>query len=808
MTLCLSVLCGLLFSVGLVAEPRIVPVPNGDFEQGLEGWTIRENVLMTSLSDEQAFSGKYSLKIVDQDEKAGSQSTAARVPFAGAAVVAIRGQYFPVSGTGLGIYVIQYNSRGERISGESHIAGMGGGERKWQPFSHSFYTRPECAELELSFHSYSAAKVTGYFDALEFAVLSSGPAPPWQGSYKLKSDDPLTAADVLGPDGVVYPNWTRVGVDGGIPDTPVAAKIDDFGGRADDGQDDSAALAAACEQVGAAGGGAVRLGPGTYHLDHPVTIRHNRVVIRGAGRDQTKIVFRYGLPKSGIRFYGLAEDRTVAPGDLIEVHALPRGLETVRIYAGDTLLSQWRRGQHSGNSFRVGVPLRTLFQRVAGNQVELRAVAEYNDGSPARTLAVPVNLKRDLRREPASSPEAAILFAGGSHGPQIKLAKDGGRGDLWLDLESTAGLASGDKLFVDGPATERWKKLTQNVCLWGNYRCYAVRVVEVQGNRVRLEQPLRIEFPAIDGSYVRKMNPIEWCGVEDLEIEQTENLWINTVQFNSAWNCWARGVKIRMTGRFPIYTVTGKWCEIRDCVFDDALFKGGGGTAYVGWQHSWDCLMDNVESFNYRHAPLVQWSASGNVIRNGVFRNSDAQWHAGWTNENLFENCVVESRRGHGGYGYGMWASPPEDAAHGPNGPRNVVYHCDLFSERDGLWMGGMNENWLILHNRFVVERGRGIFAKTASFDHVVRGNVFVIQDRRSHGIHLATPDCIGVELIDNTIYGAADIYAGTAKLAVDQGNRLLPLPDTTPPRPAPDVPSIYEWQKANVPVVRELPIR
>jgi hypothetical protein len=108
-----------------------------------------------------------------------------------------------------------------------------------------------------------------------------------------------------------------------------------------------------------------------------------------------------------------------------------------------------------------------------------------------------------------------ILFAGAAHGPQIKLTQDGQRGDLWLELESAEGLAVGDKLFVDGPATERWKQLTQNACRWGSYRRYAVRVVQVQGERVRLEQPLRIEFPVIDGSYVRKMHPIEWCGVED-----------------------------------------------------------------------------------------------------------------------------------------------------------------------------------------------------------------------------------------------------------------------------------------------------
>ncbi|MDX9979943.1 MAG: right-handed parallel beta-helix repeat-containing protein, partial [Lentisphaeria bacterium] len=786
MTLRLSTLCALLALSQLAAEPRIISIPNGDFEQELASWTVRENVPMTSLSDEQAVSGKHSLKIVDADEKDGSWAYATRVPFQGAAAVAVRGQYFPVSGSGLGIYVVQYSAAGERISGESHIAGMGGNERKWRPFTRTFYTLPDCAELELCFHSYGAARVEGYFDDLEFALLSTDLKPPWEGTYKLTKDDTLTPADVLGPDGIVYPNWTRVGVDGGIPKVPVAATIEQFGGRANDEADDSAALAAACAQVGAGGGGAVQLGAGTYYLDQPVNIRHSGVVIRGAGRERTKIVFRYALPASGIRFYGLAEDRTVAPGDLIEVHALPKGLETVRIYAGDLQLHEWRRGLHSGNSFRVGVSLRNLFAKVPGDQAELRAVAEYNDGSPARTLAVPVRLDRELKRAAAPSPEAAILFAGNFHGPQIKLARDGARGALWLELESTEGLVPGDKLFVDGPATERWKTLTQNACRWGSYRSYAVRAVAVEGNRVRLEQPLRIEFPVIDGSYVRKMNPIEWCGVEDLEIEQTENLWINTVQFRYAWNCWTRGLKVRMTGRFPVDASVGKWCEVRDCIFDDAWFKGGGGTAYTGWQNSWDCLMDNVETFEYRHAPLVQWSASGNVVRNGVFHNSDAQWHAGWSNENLFENCVVVSRRGSGAYGYGMWASPPEDEAHGPNGPRNVVYNCDVLSERDGLWMGGMNENWLILYNRFVVEKGQGVFAKTASFDHIIRGNVFVIQDQRSSGVYLATPDCIGAELIDNTFHGAASIYAGSAKLAVDRGNRLLPADAPPPPPPPP----------------------
>ena len=207
--------------------------------------------------------------------------------------------------------------------------------------------------------------------------------------------------------------------------------------------------------------------------------------------------------------------------------------------------------------------------------------------------------------------------------------------------------------------------------------------------------------------------------------------------------------------------------------------------------------MENVETFKMRHGPLFQWAASGCVIRKSVFHESDAQWHSGWTNENLIEQCVVESVRGHGGYGYGMWASPPEDTAHGPNGPRNVVYNCDVSCERDGLWMGGMNENWLILYNRFVAEGGRGVFMKTASFDHVIKGNVFAIKNPAAPMVYIATPDCIGVELIGNKLYGGSGkLVDGLGEAALMLDNELLPFA-ASPPRPSPAVKSIYEWQCA-----------
>jgi len=790
---------------------RPIEIPNGGFEQGLTGWRIEEPApAISTLEPGLAASGVASLRIRDADASRGSAVTGPRLPLKGAALMEVRGRLYPVSGDGLGVYVRQYNAAGECISGESHVGGLGGSTRAWRPFALGFATAPECVELELFLHSYHAALVEACLDDLEVVELATHTEPPWPGSYKLRPGDAarLTAADVAGPDGIVYPDWSRCGVDGGIPEVPVVVRVEDFGAVADDGHDDADALDRACVSAGQRGGGAVALGAGTYHLDRPVTVRASGVVVRGAGRDRTRVQFRYALPAEGICFYAPKAGETLGRSGAVEIHATPKDLQALRLSVGGTRVQEWKRSQHSGNTFWLRVGASAVLGAQAAGPAELRAEAEYTGGvTKTATIGVTLDAAAPAQSLPVSS--GALHFAGGGLGPTVALAEDGRRGSTELVLSSAGGLQPGDKVLIDGPATPRWKALTKNQCAWGSYRQYAVRVVGATGNRIVIEQPLRIEFPVVDGSTVRKLTPIEWCGVEDLAIEQTEDLWISTVEFANAWNCWVRGVRVVKTGRFPVQANRGKWCEVRDCVFDDAWFKGGGGTAYTGWQNAWDCLMDGVETFNYRHAPLVQWAAAGCVIRNGVFHQSDGQWHAGWTNENLFENCVIESVTGNGGYGYGLWASPPEDTAHGPNGPRNVVYRCDVRSQREGLWLGGMNENWLVLHNRFVVEKGAGVFAKTASFDHIIAGNVFVLQDARAAMVELRTPDCVGIEALGNAVYGGrGQLCSGMGRLAADRGNTVAPLTPELPARPEPAVPSIFQWQRDHVVRPRLLPVR
>lgn len=772
-------------------QPKL-RVPNGGFEEGLRGWTIPAGEGMTTLAEGEAASGKRSLHVRDTRTDKGSEANGSPIAVRGGLAYSLRGKAKVAQGSGLGVYLRFLDRRGQLIPSEQAVSPRPV-EGSWESFEKTIFLPEEVAAVFIQVHSFDSATVDAYLDDLELVIPSAD--SPWEPQYKIdpREKERLTEADVVGPDGIVYPDWSRCGVQGGIPSPPVVARVEDYDAVADDGRDDSSALDRACVAAGEKGGGVVLLGKGTYHLDWPVTIRHSGVVIRGQGATRTTISFRYTIPEPGVSFYDLKPGSRVGKQTNVHLHCLPTGLMAMRLLLDGREVHVWQRGDHWGNTFSATLRGDALVGSAPDGAHTLTGVAEYDDGRK-RQQKLPIVLDsgyRDDRLVP--SPRAAILFEGrGETGPRRQLAEDGVRGSRRLMLSTTGGVSEGDPIYIEARSTERWQKLIGTSCQ-GLPRAYMVRVSAVSGNEIELEQPLRIDFPVVDGAFVSRLEPIERCGVEDLTIEHSEDLWITSVLFSHAWNCWARGVRVKKCGRFPVYAGNAKWCEIRECVFDDAWFKGGGGTAYAGWDRCWDCLMERVETFKLRHAPLVQWGASGCVIRDSVFHDSDAQWHSGWTHENLMENCRVESVVGNGGYGYGMWASPPEDIAHGPNGPRNVVYHCDVSSPKAGVWMGGMNENWLILYSRFTVAEGPGVVAKSNSFDHIVRGNVFVLKDPASPMIQMS-PDCSGALIIANVLVGGnGKLLGGGAVAERLTGNRVA---RTSSPRPpSPPVPSIYLWQ-------------
>ena len=194
-----------------------------------------------------------------------------------------------------------------------------------------------------------------------------GDVVPWPRQYKIKPDQKarLTAADVVGPDGIVYPNWTRCGVQGEIPASDVVARIEDYGAKADDDLDDSEALQKACDAVGRTGG-VVLIGEGTYYLDQPVTVRNDRVVMRGKGQSQTRLIFRYTIPEPSVTFFWPPANAKVGRNTRIEMHCRPSGLAKMTLMVDETPIGTWTRGRHSGNTFAYARYGRDISSKSAG----------------------------------------------------------------------------------------------------------------------------------------------------------------------------------------------------------------------------------------------------------------------------------------------------------------------------------------------------------------------------------------------------------------------------------------------------------
>ena len=628
--------------------------------------------------------------------------------------------------------------------------------------------------------------------------------PPFPGQYKIKpgETDRLTAADIIGPDGIVYPNWLEVGIEGGIPHIADLYEAEAFGAIPDDGVDDSPAIQEALDAAGSAGGGAVRLGPGNYTLESPLFIFEDGVVLRGAGSNQTTLSFEFHPPEKGVRTLIVREREpgVVGPETLFMAWADFNELETLRWSIGGEELGIRDRVRREGYSHYLSTNGRRILNRVGPGVHVLVVEAVYRDGTRDRE-----EYRIRFEEGPKDENSATLgqlgainILGSGLKRRAIPIVKDAKRGSTELVVEDPAeNIRKGTFIDLHAPATERWNKLVRNAAPWGNYRRNIYEVVSRKGDRIRLNQPLRLDFPVVDGSTIQEIQCVERSGVEALRIVQPRKLWTNGINLFYAWECWIDGVHVDRAGRHSYYTGFSKKCEIRNSVFDDVWFKQGGGSGYIGFERAYDCLVDSIVTYHMRHAPNLQWAASGNVIRRSQFIDSDGQWHAGWTNENLFEGISISSGWDNGNYGYGLYSSSPEAGFHGPTGPRNVVYNCDINAPSVGLWMGGMNENFIIAYNRFINSKGPAIYGKHASFNHVIRGNLFVALDPFPAVFYFASEDCIGIEIVNNRIIGPASVLTGgPAKIEVLEGNTIEAVGDIMPPKP--EIPSIFEWQREN----------
>jgi hypothetical protein len=822
-------------------DVHLLELVNPGFENGMAGWTIESASPEATVTQGAARQGGGGLQLEDTSKNSPTAVVSASFPVEPGR--AYRMTFFGrrLSGNGLSVYLRFLDAKGKYLNPWPDYTDQIGVESPdWKAYSVTAIPPVGSVAVDVKVGSYNWSTALAQFD--DFTLESFVPAcePPWEPQYYFDLQAPadvarLTPADVPGPDGLVYPDWRRAGVAGGIPaadDLLVMVGAEEFAGY--EGQDIADHLQAALDQTAEDGGGVVELPAGHFLLSHPVLIRGSNVVLRGAGRDKTHLLFVDHIPYGTLRSWSWAPTNQIGPNGFFEIQANPKNLIEFKVTSeGKTVVDEKLR-KHWGGRFYARMRGEDLLAKLGPGRHTLEGVATYKNGDSFRGTFEVAVFARQQPGDTWADQHAALSIAGAGYvGGTVLLPETARRGERFIPLKPGHGLKPGDWFIIEAPLSPRWNKLTGNRKHGGVFRINQYRVKSVSDGGVTIPDALRLDFPVEDHSYVRKVELVENSGIEGLTVEQKvittklegekipetgwyamEDLWTDGVTVSCAANSWVSDVRVLNAGRNPLYVTRSKQCEVRGIEVRGALYKGGGGTGYVGIERSFDCLMDGAMTEGMRHAPDLQWGAAGNVIRNGHFIGSDGQWHAGWTNENLFENNVItltEEDMANGAYGNGLFASGPLSTYHGPQGPRNVVYHNDVTAPLDGLHMVGGNEAWLILYNRFRLGEGYAVYGREKTFDHVIKDNVFIMKKPETPAILFGAPNCTGIQIIDNHFYGPVKEVAGfTGKIGnfeLVAGNTVEPYPASEadmPARPTPPVPSIFEWQREHLPALVE----
>ena len=539
--------------------------------------------------------------------------------------------------------------------------------------------------------------------------------------------------DFIGPDGLVYPDFTFAGVPGGIPDVEIVDTLEVNTGN------DRQAFLAGIARVVQKGGGALWVPNGVYNLSDVIPITEDRVVIRGESTDGVIIRLNGSTKWTGIfSFEGTFKGEKIYPG--VDI---PRG--TTLMFVGP-----------KASTFEPGDYVSTLVRDLPSEYVGKFMPTDYS-----------------------------YVFS-------------------------------------------------RNM----------FKIKAVQGQYVELSQPTRIDYRADQTWKIRKIGVVRQGGIENLTLVTPTNLnpQTNGINFRQAAECWVKNVKILKPVRHPIgFSEYVKHISVVDCYFDDAWDKGGGGKAYGGFWLAYDCLMQGTTVRNLRHAPNFQEFAAGNVITDCDFFGSNGEMHANFARYNLIDNCRLD--KGASIFSYSFMTQRLDNVDyHNPTGAGFVLYNnaFDAGSWGGGIRLGGLDKDFVIAHNRFIMPGNRGgdlisgvpVEIMDYTQNVVFQNNVFITRDVRNYragvvfqpgyipgfgqsgiGQYEFTPQNTGyayvappsppvsasgeAHFIDNVFYGVPEgrEWLGFNRPATDKGNVFHAEVDLNAPRPVAPVPSIYLWQ-------------
>ncbi|MEV5965508.1 hypothetical protein AB0L70_27310 [Kribbella sp. NPDC051952] len=507
------------------------------------------------------------------------------------------------------------------------------------------------------------------------------------------------------------PDWSKAGYreGAGLPDDSLVNpqcritpdRLAEFGVHPDDSQDDSDGLQKAIDTIRTDCSGQasyeklslIQLPAGVLDVTKQLGVDADYLMIRGAGTDKTRFVFR---PDENTRYDALTKDG----GDWDE--------DGMKFEDGNGGWLWPGRGLFRVQSRAVDPDYQKAYEQAPANRKDLF------EG----TVNVHWKAGLKLREKPGGAGFAAkagdtVIYL--DEKASLHTVKPGG----YVNVRA----ANTMKFYEQQHAVPTDQEL-QNLHM--RQQLFTVKAVDPAQHTVTIDKPLEYDVPVdstSDGSekidkkvYASKLSPlvdpVVGVGLENFSLTQPVaaaatdavhnygNLApaeeMHGIVLKWAVNSWVRGIRTTMTGSHAIVTEEAKNLQIEGNQFDGAWNKGKGGNGYLRGSRVWDSIYAGNVSRGLRHLTL-QWSSSGNVVI-GNDLDSDLNLHGGWERRNLFELNTVRIPYEHrsancrsncGGEGgeqkddstwFPIWWATGQKAVKwsGATGPQNVFFNNNL----------------------------------------------------------------------------------------------------------------------------------
>lgn len=281
----------------------------------------------------------------------------------------------------------------------------------------------------------------------------------------------------------------------------------------------------------------------------------------------------------------------------------------------------------------------------------------------------------------------------------ISVTSGATRGSMQVEVSNADGFSVGDGIeLVQGFDAElHLTQATWDVS-WGKRLIgHFTEVLAINGNRLTLADPVRIDMDANLGIWAAPVRYTEYSGFENFRVERQSDNDGHIFSIKYASNIWLDGIESDNADRCHVAAGQGRRLEIRNSTFQNATDYGGGGHGYgvdLSSRQTGSLIINN--RFNHlRHALVLHLGANGNVVAynhsSDAYQDSGANWlpddftlHGHYAFSNLIESNHLE-----GVSISDYW---------GPTGPDNVFLRNYL--TRDPVAAYDHSENQILISNQ------------------------------------------------------------------------------------------------------------